>query len=56
MTYGVLAMTCKTKESAEKLLSDMAEKQLKYVFLVRILIGIKNQLLLIPFLSYDCNV
>ncbi|CAH0584146.1 unnamed protein product [Chrysodeixis includens] len=29
MTYGVLAMSCKTKESAEKLLSEMAEKQLK---------------------------
>ncbi|KAJ8716239.1 hypothetical protein PYW08_013524 [Mythimna loreyi] len=29
MTYGVLAMTCKTKESAEKLLKEMEEKQLK---------------------------
>nr|XP_021181464.2 pentatricopeptide repeat-containing protein 1, mitochondrial [Helicoverpa armigera] len=29
MTYGVLAMACKTKESAEKLLKEMEEKQLK---------------------------
>lgn len=31
MTYGVLAMACKTKENAEKLLKEMEEKQLKYV-------------------------
>lgn len=31
MTYGVLAMACKTKEDAEKLLNEMKEKQLKYV-------------------------
>ncbi|KAF9413132.1 hypothetical protein HW555_008574 [Spodoptera exigua] len=29
MSYGVLAMGCKTKESAEKLLKDMEEKHLK---------------------------
>ncbi|KAH9642850.1 hypothetical protein HF086_016655 [Spodoptera exigua] len=29
MSYGVLAMGCKTKESAEKLLQDMEEKHLK---------------------------
>lgn len=31
MTYGVLAMACKTKEDAEKLLNEMKGKQLKYV-------------------------
>ncbi|XP_075978595.1 pentatricopeptide repeat-containing protein 1, mitochondrial [Anticarsia gemmatalis] len=29
MTYGVLAMACNTKESAEKLLKDMNEKKIK---------------------------
>lgn len=29
MTYGVLALACKTKENAEKLLKEMEEKQLK---------------------------
>ncbi|CAK1556125.1 unnamed protein product [Leptosia nina] len=29
MTYGSLAMACKTKEDAEKLLNEMKEKQLK---------------------------
>ncbi|KAJ8713364.1 hypothetical protein PYW07_013734 [Mythimna separata] len=29
MTYGVLAMACKTKENAEKLFKEMEEKQLK---------------------------
>ncbi|CAH2039776.1 unnamed protein product, partial [Iphiclides podalirius] len=29
LTYGVLAMACKTKENAEKLLNEMKEKQLK---------------------------
>lgn len=41
MTYGVLAMTCKTKENAEKLLSEMADKQLKYVILITIKLGVK---------------
>lgn len=31
MTYGVLAMACKSKQHAEKLLSELKEKQLKYV-------------------------
>lgn len=31
MTYGVLALACTTKESAEKLLNEMKENQLKYV-------------------------
>lgn len=29
MTYGVLAMACRTKESAEELLKEMAEKKIK---------------------------
>ncbi|XP_022129164.2 pentatricopeptide repeat-containing protein 1, mitochondrial [Pieris rapae] len=29
MTYGILAMACKTKEDGEKLLNEMKEKQLK---------------------------
>ncbi|XP_072947259.1 pentatricopeptide repeat-containing protein 1, mitochondrial [Epargyreus clarus] len=29
MTYGVLAMACRSKESAEKLLNEMKEKQIK---------------------------
>ncbi|KAI5645505.1 PPR repeat family domain-containing protein [Phthorimaea operculella] len=29
MTYGVLALACNTKESAEKLLNEMKEKQIK---------------------------
>ncbi|KPI91715.1 Pentatricopeptide repeat-containing protein 1 [Papilio xuthus] len=29
LTYGVLAMACKTQENAEKLLNEMKEKQLK---------------------------
>lgn len=29
MTYGTLAMACKTKEDGEKLLNEMKEKQLK---------------------------
>ncbi|KPJ12301.1 Pentatricopeptide repeat-containing protein 1 [Papilio machaon] len=29
LTYGVLAMACKTKENAEKLINEMKEKQLK---------------------------
>lgn len=31
MTYGVLAMACKTKQDADRLLNEMTEKQLKYV-------------------------
>lgn len=31
MTYGVLALACRSKESAEKLLTEMKADQLKYV-------------------------
>jgi hypothetical protein len=31
MTYGVLALACRTKESAEQLIAEMHENQLKLV-------------------------
>lgn len=37
MSYGVLAMACKTKEDAEILLADMRQEQLKSVKLFLLL-------------------